>query len=230
MRSRLIDLGVLRASATSTSPARSSSRSSPRPARSPSSTDASSAQQPASGHAVAPLPARSAPWGVERGGARRWRGDPLRVPHRRARPSTAPAFPTSPPPTAPPASPPITPRPSRVTGSPGCSSPTTTTPPATRRPQKLAAELMAERHRVLPGPLPLRRRRQRRGRGCDQTGRRPRPLCAGRRVDGSGDRPPVAEPVRSKVTTSGPKVTRNDSKVTLATPSRWAQVTPNRRG
>ena len=59
---------------------------------------------PARRHAGAPLPARSAPRGLERRGARRWRGDPLRVPPRRAHVLSAPVSLTSPPPMAPPGS------------------------------------------------------------------------------------------------------------------------------
>ena len=135
------------------------------------------------GHARPPLPARPAPGRVERGGPGRRRGDRLRVAHRRAHLLLRRVSPTSPPPTAPPASPPTTTRPSPVTGSPASSSPTTTTPPATRRPSKLAAELMASGHRVLPGRLPLRRRRQRRGRSAARPARRAR---AGRCARPSG--------------------------------------------
>ena len=153
--------------------------------------------QPARGHPVAPLPARSAPGRLERRGPRGWRGDPLRVPHRRADLLLR---------RLPPrhrllrhrrASPPITPRPSHATGSPGSSSPTTTIAAGDEAAKSLAAELMAVRHRVLPRPLPLRRRRQRRGHRGGQTADALGRLCTGRAVDGSGHgtRPAPASPI-----------------------------------
>ena len=100
------------------------------------------------------------------------------------------------------------PRPSSATRWPGCSSPTTTTPPATSAARHVGRRPDGRRRRVLPGRVPLRHRRQRRGRGADHTGRRARALCAGRRVDGAGTTTTrrQARPV-GKVTTSDPKVT-----------------------
>ena len=84
VRGRLTHLGVLRASGHEHLTGSLVVPVVTLPARSPSSTAESSADDLRGGHALPPLPARPAPGRVERGGPGRWRGDPVRVAHRRA--------------------------------------------------------------------------------------------------------------------------------------------------
>ena len=141
--------------ATSTWPARWWSRSSTPPAASPSSTGARSADRPAPGHARPPLPARPAPRAS--GTRRALAGGEVIVceslidalscgaagfSNVTAAYGTA-GFTDD-----------HTTRPSRATGSPASSSPTTTTRPATRRRRGPGHELMASGDRVLPGRAP----------------------------------------------------------------------------